>query len=62
VAQNVFQERLHSDQFRAGPTASPLYAEALAVVLLHELLDSGRVSAPPAHGGLAYSQRRAVLQ
>jgi len=46
----------------AGPTASPLYAEALAVVLLHELLDSGRVSAPPAHGGLAYSQRRAVLQ
>jgi AraC family transcriptional regulator len=45
-----------------GPTASPLYAEALAVVLLHELVDSGRVSAPRAHGGLAYSQRRAVLQ
>jgi AraC family transcriptional regulator len=45
-----------------GPTASPLYAEALAVVLLHELLDSGRVSAPRAHGGLAYSQRRTVLE
>jgi AraC family transcriptional regulator len=45
-----------------GPTASPLYAEALAVVLLHELLDSRRVSAPRARGGLAYSQRRAVLQ
>jgi AraC family transcriptional regulator len=45
-----------------GPTASPLYAEALAVVLLHELLDSGRVSAPRARGGLAHSQRRAVLE
>jgi AraC family transcriptional regulator len=45
-----------------GPTASPLYAEALAVVLLHELLDSGRVSEPRARGGLAYSQRRPVLQ
>ncbi len=45
-----------------GPTASPLYAEALAVVLLHEFLDSGRVSAPRARGGLAHSQRRAVLE
>jgi AraC family transcriptional regulator len=45
-----------------GPTASPLYAEALAVVLLHELLDSSRVSAPRARGGLAHSQRRAVLE
>jgi AraC family transcriptional regulator len=45
-----------------GPTASPLYAEALAVVLLHELLDSRGESAPRAHGGLAFSQRRAVLQ
>jgi AraC family transcriptional regulator len=44
-----------------GATVSPLYAEALAVVLLHELLDSSRVSAPRARGGLAYSQRRAVL-
>ena len=31
-------------------------------MLLHELLESGRLSAPRAHGGLAYSQRRAVLQ
>jgi AraC family transcriptional regulator len=46
----------------SGPTASPLYAEALAVVLLHELLDSRRVSEPRARGGLACSQRRAVLQ
>jgi AraC family transcriptional regulator len=45
-----------------GPTASPLYAEALAVVLLHELLDSARVSAPRARGGLAHSQRQAVLE
>jgi AraC-like DNA-binding protein len=45
-----------------GPTASPLYAEALAAVLLHEFLDSGRISAPRARGGLAHSQRRAVLE
>jgi len=45
-----------------GPTASPLYAEALAVVLLHELLDSARVSAPRARGCLAHSQRQAVLE
>ena len=45
-----------------GPTASPLHAEALAVVLVHELLDSRGVSEPRARGGLAYSQRRAVLE
>jgi AraC family transcriptional regulator len=44
-----------------GPTASPFYAEALAVVLIHELLDSRRASAPRTRGGLASSQRRAVF-
>jgi AraC family transcriptional regulator len=45
-----------------GPPASPLYAEALAVVLLHELLDSLTALEPRVRGGLAYSQRRAVLR
>ena len=42
--------------------ASPLYAEALTAVLLYELLDTSGVSVPRARGGLAHSQRRAVLQ
>jgi AraC family transcriptional regulator len=47
----------------AGPAASRLYAEALAVVLSHELVDEGaRVPEPPARGGLASWQRRAIAQ
>jgi AraC family transcriptional regulator len=47
----------------AGPAASRLYAEALAVVLSHELVDGGaRMPEPPARGGLASWQRRAIAQ
>jgi AraC family transcriptional regulator len=46
----------------AGLSASQLYTEALAIVLLHELLDSRRVSVPRARGGLAHGPRRAALQ
>jgi AraC family transcriptional regulator len=47
----------------AGPSASRSYGEALAAVLAHELLDTGRrVSAPRARGGLATWQRRAAIQ
>jgi AraC family transcriptional regulator len=45
-----------------GPTASPLYVEALAAVLLHELLDSRSVSEARARGGLSHRKQRAVLQ
>jgi len=49
----------------AGPSACRNYAEALCIVLAHELLqlDSGRASAAPAvQGGLASWQRRVVAQ
>jgi AraC family transcriptional regulator len=49
----------------AGPSACRSYAEALCVVLAHELLqlDSGRTPAAPAvQGGLASWQRRVVAQ
>jgi AraC family transcriptional regulator len=47
----------------AGPSASRLYAEALAVVLSHELLDgSARPAELVPRGGLAGWQRRAVAQ
>ena len=47
----------------AGPSTSRLYAEALAVVLSHELLDSnGRVQELRARGGLASWQRRSVIE
>jgi AraC family transcriptional regulator len=49
----------------AGSSACPIYAEALGVVLVHELfsLDRARPSAePPPRGGLAGWQRRAVDQ
>jgi AraC family transcriptional regulator len=46
----------------AGPSASRLYAEALGIVLMHELLDAdGRVLEARARGGLASRQRRAVM-
>jgi AraC family transcriptional regulator len=45
----------------AGPSASRLYADALTMVLSHELLDGGaRAAEPPMGGGLAGWQRRAV--
>jgi AraC family transcriptional regulator len=45
----------------AGPSASRLYADALTVVLSHELLDGdARTAEPPTRGGLAGWQRRAV--
>lgn len=49
----------------AGPSGSRLYAEALGIVLAHELLrlNSGAVQAePPMRGGLAGWQRRSVAQ
>ena len=49
----------------AGPLACRCYAEALGVVLAHELLqlDSGKMPAAPAlQGGLASWQRRVVAQ
>jgi AraC family transcriptional regulator len=49
----------------AGPSTSRLYAEALCVVLVHELLriERGTVLAEPlARGGLAGWQRRAVAE
>ena len=49
----------------AGPSACRCYAEALSVVLAHELLqlDSGSTPAAPAlQGGLASWQRRVVAQ
>jgi AraC family transcriptional regulator len=49
----------------AGPAGSRLYAEALGVVLAHELLrlNKGAVRAePPTRGGLAGWQRRSVAQ
>jgi AraC family transcriptional regulator len=49
----------------AGPSGSQLYAEALGIVLAHELLrlNSGTVHAePPMRGGLAGWQRRSVAQ
>jgi AraC family transcriptional regulator len=49
----------------AGPLACRCYAEALSVVLAHELLqlDSGRTpTAPALHGGLASWQRRVVAE
>jgi AraC family transcriptional regulator len=49
----------------AGPSASQLYAEALGIVLAHELLrlNGGAVKAePPMRGGLAGWQRRLVAQ
>jgi len=49
----------------AGPSTCRCYAEALCVVLAHELLqlDGGRTSAAPAlQGGLASWQRRVVAQ
>jgi AraC family transcriptional regulator len=49
----------------AGPSGSQLYAEALGIVLAHELLrlNGGVVRAdPPMRGGLAGWQRRSVTQ
>jgi AraC family transcriptional regulator len=49
----------------AGPSGSRLYAEALGLVLAHELLraNSATVRAePPMRGGLAARQRRSVVQ
>jgi AraC family transcriptional regulator len=49
----------------AGRSGSGLYAEALGIVLAHELLrlNSGAVqAAPPMRGGLAGWQRRSVVQ
>ncbi len=49
----------------AGRSGSRLYAEALGIVLAHELLrlNSGAVQAePPMRGGLAGWQRRSVVQ
>jgi AraC family transcriptional regulator len=49
----------------AGPSGSRLYAEALGVVLVHELLrlNKGAVQAePPTRGGLAGWQRRSLAQ
>jgi AraC family transcriptional regulator len=49
----------------AGPSGSRLYAEALGIVLVHELLrlNAGAAPAePPMRGGLAGWQRRSVAQ
>ncbi|MBV8487801.1 MAG: helix-turn-helix transcriptional regulator [Planctomycetaceae bacterium] len=53
-----------AEQIEAGPLACRAYAEALGVVLLHELLqlDGGRRTELPAQGGLADWQRRIVVR
>ena len=53
-----------AEQIEAGPSACRAYAEALGVVLLHELLqlDGGRRTELPAQGGLADWQRRIVVR
>jgi len=54
-----------AELIEAGPSASRSYAEALSVVLAHELLqlESGRPPARPAvQGGLAAWQQRGVAQ
>jgi AraC family transcriptional regulator len=53
-----------AEQIEAGPSACRAYAEALGVVLLHELLqlDGRRLTEPPAQGGLADWQRRIVIR
>jgi AraC family transcriptional regulator len=51
-------------QIEAGPSACRAYAEALGVILAHELLqlDGKATIEPPARGGLADWQRRIVVR